>query len=258
MPLHISRRSFGALGLSALLSPVAAQALVRIRPATVMVVASLHKGHLTDPNYSYDKLNTIINHFKPDWVGVEIRPEDMTADPAYLEAWYPQEMRTLGATYGDKAFGFDWFGDDLTGQAIPADWRTTSTVKTLEAASDGAAELQTPDKLVLSAKLDAIRAQQDALLAKTSPRGLNDGRYDALCVEYYDTLKQYYAGTRFEDISTFYTARDAHIAANIAAFIKAHPGERIAVVTGADHHGPVARFIREKMPDVKLRRVTQR
>ena len=258
MSFEYSRRSFATLALASLLAPSAASALARIRPATVLVVASLHKGHLTDPNYSYDDLNKIIKTFKPDWVGVEIRPEDMSADPAYVQSWYPQEMWTLKDTYGDKTFGFDWFGDDLNGQPIPADWRTTNAIKALEAQSDAAAELKTPDKQVLSAKLDAIRAQQDALLAKTNPRGLNDGRYDALCVQYYDTLKQYFDGTRFADISTFYTARDAHITANIAAFIKAHPGDRIAIVTGADHHGPVTRYIHEKMPDVKLRRVTQR
>lgn len=258
MSLQFSRRSFSALALSALFAPAAAQALVRVRPATVLVVASLHKGHQTDSNYTYDDLYRVVRNFKPDWVGVEIRPEDMSADPAYVQSWYPQEMWTLKGTYGDKTFGFDWFGDDLNGQPIPADWRTTSAIKTLESQSDNAPELQTPDKQALSATLDAIRAQQDALLAKTNPRGLNDGRYDALCVQYYTALKAYFDGTRFADLSAFYTARDAHIAANIAAFIKAHPGDRIAIVTGADHHGPVTRYIRETMPDVKLRRVTQR
>lgn len=258
MSLEISRRSFATLAIAGLLTPAIAFARVRIRPATVMVVASLHKGHLTDPNYTYDDLNKIIKDFKADWVGVEIRPEDMNADPAYVQSWYPQEMWNLKAAYGDKAFGFDWFGDDLNGQPIPADWRTSSAIKTLESQADSAPELQTPDRQALSVKLDTLRAQQDALLAKTNPRGLNDGRYDALCVQYYDTLKQYFDGTKFADVSTFYTARDAHITANIAAFIKAHSGDRIAIVTGADHHGPVTRYIREKMPDVKLRRVTQR
>ena len=257
MSYAVSRRSFATVALAGLFAPTLAAAHSRLLPATVLVVASLPAGPAADPNYTNEDLGKIISHFKPDWVGLEIRPEDMTADAAYLQAWYPQDMLTLKAQYGDKAFGFDWIGDDLNGQPIPADWGTTSSIKTLEAQSDAAPELQVSDKLALSQQLDTIRAQQDALLAKTNPRGLNDGRYDALCVKYYDTLKQLYAGTRFADLSTFYTARDAHIAANIAAFIKAHPGERIAIVTGADHHGAVTRYILETMHDVKLRHVTQ-
>lgn len=246
------------MAMAGLFTPALASAHPRVQPATVLVVASLHEGHATDPNYTYDDLNKIINHFKPDWVGLEIRPEDMTAGSVDAQTEYPQDMLTLKDQYGDKAFGFDWLGDDLTGQPIPADWRTTATINTLEAQSAAAPELQAPDKLALAQTLAAIRDQQNALLAKTNPRGLNDGRYDALCVKYDDTLKQYYAGTRFADVSAFRTARDAHIAANVAAFIKAHPGERIAIVTGADHHGPVTRYIRENMRDVKLQRVTQR
>jgi len=253
----MSRRA--ALGL--ILAPfvaTAANAITRVRPATVMVVATLHEGHATDRNYSYADLSRLITNFRPNWVGVEIRPEDMNADPAYLQAWYPQEMITLRDRYSNHVFGFDWWGDDLAGRPIPADWRTRSSIKTLEAAADGAPELQTPEKAALKVQLDAVRARKNALLAISNPRGLNDGRYDALTVQYYDLLRQYYAGTRFADLSTFYTARDAHIAANIVTFVKTHPGERIAIVTGADHHGPVVRYIRDKMPDVKLHRVTQR
>jgi hypothetical protein len=253
----LSRRA--ALGL--IVAPFAAgaaNAMTRVRPATVMVVATLHQGHATDRNYSYADLDRLIVNFKPNWVGVEIRPEDMTADPAYVQCWYPQEMVTLKDRYGDHAFGFDWWGDDLAGQPIPADWRTSSSIQTLEAAADGAPELQAADKADIKAQLDAIRSRQNTLLSISNPRGLNDGRYDAVTVDYYDTLRRYYDGTRFADLCTFYTARDAHIAANIATFIKTHPGDRIAIVTGADHHGPVVRYIKDKMPDVKLQRVTQR
>lgn len=219
----------------------------RLRPATVMVVASLHSLHLSDRNYGYDRLYRVIRDFRPDWVGVEIRPEDMTADTAYLGGWYPREMRELKDDYPGRVFGFDWFGDDLNGRPIPADWRTASAVKTMERDMDSAPELQTPAKQAIKARLDAIQAKQQALLANATPRGLNDGRYDALCVDYYDTLRQYTAGTRFEALSRFYTARDAHLAAGVVAFVKAHPGQRIAIVTGADHHGPVVRYLKDQM-----------
>lgn len=246
-----TKRAFLA-GLGALAFAVPAEARRRLppqglRPATVLVLASLHTGHITDRNYSYDRVYRTIHAFKPDWVGVEIRPEDMAADPAYVAKWYPLEMRELQSEYAGRVFGFDWFGDDLAARPIPADWRETSVIKTMERDSDTAPELNTPEKAPLKARLDAIRAQQEALIAHATPRSLNDGRYDALCVSYYDTLRQYVAGTRFEEMSRFYTARDAHIAANIVTFVKAHPGERIAVVTGADHHGPIVRFLKDQM-----------
>ena len=219
----------------------------RLKPATVMVVASLHTLHQSDSRYAYDRLYSLVRGFRPDWVGVEIRPEDINADPAYLGGWYPLEMRELKGEYPGRVFGFDWFGDDLTGRPIPADWRDSNAIKRLERESDDAPELKTPEKLRIKTRLDAIQAKQQALLARTTARGLNDGRYDALCVDYYNTLRDYVAGTRFEAMSQFYTARDAHLAAAVVAFVKAHPGERIAIVTGADHHGPVTRAIRDQL-----------
>ncbi len=223
------------------------RAPARLKPATVMVVASLHKQHLSDKRYGYDRLYGLVHAFRPDWVGVEIRPEDMSADPAYVGTWYPLEMRELKDEYPGRVFGFDWFGDDLTGRPIPADWRDSNAVKQMERDSDNAPELKTPAKLKIKTRLDAIQARQQVLLANTTPRGLNDGRYDALCVDYYNTLRDYVAGTRFEAMSQFYTARDAHLAAAVVAFVKGHPGQRIAIVTGADHHGPVVRALREQL-----------
>ncbi len=247
----ITRRNMlGGLAVLALAGQAVARprhAPPRLRPATVMVVASLHNLHQSDRNYGYDRLYRIIRDFRPDWVGVEIRPEDMTADAAYLGGWYPREMRELKGEYPGRVFGFDWFGDDLNGRPIPSDWRDTNAVKVMERDIDSAPELQTPARRALKARLDAIQARQQALLANTTPRGLNDGRYDVLCVDYYDTLRQYVAGTRFEAMSRFYTARDAHLAAAVAAFVKGHPGQRIAVVTGADHHGPVVRYLKDQM-----------
>lgn len=247
MPQEVSRR----LAMAMMLSPLAVTAAEakmpwsRVKPATVVVIPSLHKRHQTNPNYGYDRLYRIVRAFRPDRVGVEIRPEDMAAAPGYLTDWYPEEMVTLKNEYGDRAFGFDWFGDDVAGQAVPVDWRTTGAIKVLERESSDATELKADERQAYAAKLAALQSQQETLLSKATPRSLADGRYDALCRDYYDTLRAYLAGTRFEAMSGFYTARDAHLAANIGAFVKAHPGERIAVVTGADHHGPITRYLKD-------------
>lgn len=239
-----TRRLAMALMLSPLLAPAAqAKSWSRLQPATVMIVPSIHQRHQTNPNYSYDDLFRIVRTFRPDRVGVEIAPERMTFDAAYLADQYPQEMVALKSDYGDRAFGFDWAGDAPSTRTIAIDW-TTSQPGTADEA-----ELNTPERRAYAARLTQIAAERDHLLATATPYSLSTGRYNALCVDYNNTLRAYVAGTRYEAEARFATAQDAHLAANIAAAIKAHPGERIAVVTGAEHYGSIVRFLRDSMAD---------
>ncbi|EGF90787.1 hypothetical protein ABI_38210 [Asticcacaulis biprosthecium C19] len=244
-----SRRAALAFLLSATLIPLAEPALARkrkaqprIAPVTLMVVASLHDLHGINPHYSFDDLYRLIAKFRPDRVGLEMRPEDVTGDPAWLASVYPKEMVELRALYSDRVFGFDWLGDELNGKPLPEKWHESTPIGELQAQAADAAELRTPDKQALAARLTDIAAQKRRLLETASARRLNDGRYDDLCVAYDNTLKAYYDGTRFADITAFQTGRKARIAANIANFARSHPGERIAVVVGPDHRAAVMNF----------------
>lgn len=244
-----SRRAALAFMLSAALMPLAAptfarkrKAQPRIAPATLMVVATVHDLHEVNPRYGYDDLYRLISGFKPDWVGLEMRPEDVAGDPAWLASVYPKEVVDLRAAYGDKVFGFDWLGDELNGKPLPVRWFESTPIGELQAASADAAELKTPEKQAIAARLGDLATQKRSLLETASARQLNDGRYDDLCVVYDNTLKAYYDGTRFADITAFNTGRKARIAANIAGFARAHPGERIAVITGPDHRAAVMNF----------------
>lgn len=51
------------------------------------------------------------------------------------------------------------------------------------------------------------------------------------------------AGTKYQPLIDFYDARDRHIDAAILSTIKAHPGARIVVLTGADHRSTLIRFL---------------
>jgi hypothetical protein len=208
-------------------------------PVEVMVVASMHGLHRTSGTYPYDDLYAVVRDFHPDLVGVELRPEDLHADAAYLANNYPTEMIELSRDWGPRAFGFDWLGDDLAGRPIPDGyWAEQSPVKRLERALDA-------DPLSKDARLAALAAQEQALLAAATAATLNDGRYDRLNNAYYAAFKASVARSPYAPIADFYAARDRHIDANIVAAIRANPGKRVVVVTGADHRSFVVAALKK-------------
>ena len=225
----------------ALLSPTALTAA----PARteVLVLATMHGLHKTSYGYSYETLYDVVSRFHPDYVGVEIRPEDMGRDPGYLAANYPAEMIHAAQVWGPRAFGFDWLGDDVAGAPIPGDWwASRSPLKRLERALD-------QDARSKDEQLAAIDAARQKILASATPASLNDGRYDRLSDDYYARFRAVTAGSKFAPLADFYTDRDRHIAMAIAAAIRAHPGARIVVLTGADHRGAVVRYLSQDLGD---------
>jgi hypothetical protein len=209
-------------------------------PTEVMIVGTIHGFHAKSTTYTYDMLYSLTKAAEPDYVGVEIRAEDMARDTAYLAHNYPKEMIETAQRWGGKAFGFDWLGDDVAGAPVPQDWWSSkSPVKRLER------ELNA-DTTITSKALDAIDEQRFALVKSATAAQLNDGRYDELCDAYYALNAKLLAGTKYQTIVDFYAARDRHIDENIAAFIAAHPGKRIVILTGGDHRAPLLRALKAK------------
>lgn len=202
-------------------------------PTQVMVVASIHSAHRDHPTYSYERLFETVRAFQPDVVAVEIRPEDLGRDPAYLARNYPSEMITLAQAFGPHARGVDWLGDELAGAPAPDDWWAKgSWVKRLEREIDADPAYRNPE-------LQALQDQQMEIVRSATAASLNDGRYDAVTRAYYQRFAEQVAGGPYERLAQFYAARDRQIAGNVARIVAAHPGRRIAVVLGADHRGPV-------------------
>lgn len=242
--MPVDRRSMIAGVFASALIPNAAYTGPLHARTRVMVVASMHKRLATSVYFTYDDLYAAVDRFRPDWVGVEIRPEDMTSSDDYLSKNFPAEMIHLARQYGSRAFGFDWLGDDLAGRAIPPDWwKVQSPIKKLERESADAPPPSDRLHKRLAAKVDALSERQDQILRQATVTDLGDGRYDRVSADYYATLRALTAGTRFAALPAFYARRDREIAKNIVKAIIAHPGARIAIVTGGDHHGPVVRAI---------------
>ena len=213
-------------------------------PAQVMVLPSVHKLLERNPAYSYRRLYTIVAAFRPDRVGVEIRQEDLARPVDYLARNYPKEMVALAARYGHRVFGFDWLGDELRGIPVPDDWwAKRSPVKRLERAW---AALPTPnDRRIrqLASELEALSARRDALERTASPEALADGSYDKVTADYYAIAARLTRDTPYAAFPHWYAARDRHLADGVVEEVRHHPGCRIAVVTGADHHGAVVAAI---------------
>jgi hypothetical protein len=223
-----------ALALSACTGARAESAVTR-----VTVIATMHGLHGKSATYSYANLYDLLKSLKPDFIGVEMRQEDLPRDPTYLASMYPREMIQVAKDYGSRAFGFDWLGDDVAGRAVPPDWWTKrSPLKALER------EIDADPKYGHDPQLDAISTQEKQILTNATAASLNDGRYDRLNDAFYARQAELYAGTKYDILPRFYAARDFQVALNVAAAIKAHPGANIVVLTGADHRGEMLRHLR--------------
>lgn len=202
-----------------------------MKPTIIHAIASLHQFHTNHPSFDYDRLFQVVDKFQPDHVGVEIRPEDIGADEAYLSRNYPYEMIELSKRYKDGCFGFDWLGDDIAGQPIPDNyWKEISFQKKLER------ELGDDPDFQETPLLDDLYNQQMDILKTATPASLIDGEFGAVTKKYYQALDDLLSGTKYEPISQFRFRRDEEIGRQMVNFIREHTGSRIALVMGANHH----------------------
>lgn len=216
-------------------------------PTEVLVLPTIHAFHAKNERYTYDMVYRLIEAAKPDYVGVEIRSEDMALGRDYLLKNYPHEMVEVAQQWGARAFGFDWLGDDIAGKPLPDDWwESSSPIKHLERKLGS-------DRAYRSKALDAVREGRLEMVRTAAPESFNDGRYDALNETFYSLTATLVLGSKYQPIADFYADRDRNIDENIAAFIKAHPGKRVVIVTGADHRGALLRYLQTAFgPQVKL------
>lgn len=202
-----------------------------IERTEVAVIAAMHGAHKNHASYDYESLFTLVESYRPDYVGVEIRPEDINADKDYLASYYPYEMAELSQRYKNNVFGFDWLGDEIKGKPIPNGYFKNLSVLSLTNAlyADDAMLEKRPKQL------EALEKLQETLIDKATAASFNDGKYGQLCREI-DTLETLWLkDTPYAEIQQFHQTRDNEIGQHLISYIEKNKGKRIVVVLGADH-----------------------
>src|SRR5690606_21396273 len=74
-----------------------------------MVLPGLHQYQESNPNYSVEELFAQIRRFRPDYIGVEIRPVDMSRETSELMEFYPDEMVRVRDSFPEIVTGIDFY-----------------------------------------------------------------------------------------------------------------------------------------------------
>ncbi|MET3732454.1 hypothetical protein [Moheibacter stercoris] len=216
------------------------------KPTEVLVLSTLHKGHLSNPNYPYETISQIIQNFDPDVLGVEIRAEDLKLDKDYLSKFYPLEMyQYLFQTDSISYYGFDWLGEEIEGIPMPENFfpEISSIIKLRKQLAENQ-EVQA--KLSI---LSHVSNEKNNLAKISSPQEMIDGRYDVLNRVYYKQMMDLMADTELKGIPEFYLKRDQKIAENILRIIQANSGKKFLFLMGADHRSFTVDYLEEQLGD---------
>ena len=224
-------------------------------PVQIQVLATLHKFHLTNPNYSYEKVTQLIKKFDPDIIAVEIRLEDLQEDSTYLAQFYPLEMRQVLKDFPrEKVRGLDWYGNEAAGKTMaPGVFKNEQT----ELGKIKKLERELNQDSVLAPKLMSVAAlgkKQAALAKVSSPAKLNNGEYDKITDAFYQNLEAATHGTRYQTYTDFNRLRDQIITENIVELVKENPGKRIIILVGANHRSRAVKVL-QQLPSDKVKLV---
>ncbi len=99
----------------------------------VIVISALHGAHKNHASYDYDTLFSLVEFLNADFIGVELRPEDIGREREYLSSKYPYEMIELATRYPETVFGVDWLGSSIEGGPIPEEYFANLEVLKLSA-----------------------------------------------------------------------------------------------------------------------------
>ena len=196
----------------------------------VTICGTLHGYHKVNPNYTYDTLFHFIEHYNPDIIGIEVRPEDMNSNVS--GEYYPYEMTEVFNRNKDReVYGIDWWNAGIEGMAM-----SDSIIEHLpnivwqKAYSSDTAFLNNKPAI-----LDELYNHKLNIAKTASIKEVVTGSYDSLTLAYYHELGQFLKGSPHEKLFHSYMKRHEKIAINIASVVKANPGKKLLFLVGADH-----------------------
>lgn len=218
---------------------------------TVMILGTLHGYHKRNPNYSYEHIYKIIDNFRPNVIGVEIRSEDIHEPREYLNQYYPYEMIETVFKYKNnvKLYGFDWFSYQLEGKLIPEGYFDELLISELNKKFEN-------DPIYKKSRdiLNVCRVKMNEIInSNPSAAQLNDGRYDIASSIYYQIMEHLLIDSPYEQIPLFYKERDQHIDQNILNIIDQNLGSKIICLIGSDHRVFVIEAIKNKYPSTIIK-----
>lgn len=174
---------------------------------------------------------TYIKEYKPDIIGVEIRPEDINEPKEYLLENYPSEMVEVIYNFPQaKIFGFDWLGEHIKNKKLSRDYWETNSIKKLyrDFLNDG--DFQKEREL-----LNIIEEKRDEILDNSNLKIYNNGIDDILAELYYKQFYNVLDKTSYEAYGQFWKDRNEHMAKNIINAISSNEGKHIILIMGGDH-----------------------
>lgn len=209
----------------------------------VVVISSLHQFHKDHDAYGYDALYDLIGSFNPEYIGIEIRKEDISLAEEYLKNIYSQEMIEINRNNPEKVFGVDWFEQDLEGKQTPADYFQKSRVIQLMGKLN--------EDAVLPNKIQSLNEKKIELIKSSAPSCLYNGEYDSLCEEVARLQAKWLVNTPYRELVLHREERNEKMAKNIEEFVKDRKPGNVVIVVGADHRGPIMKKL-IKNPTIEL------
>ncbi|MGE5520523.1 MAG: DUF5694 domain-containing protein [Candidatus Dadabacteria bacterium] len=199
----------------------------------VYFLPTLHGIHGVNKQYSFRNLREVIQQLNPSVIAVEIRPEDVDSDSAYIKQNYPAEMWIMRYWFPSaKIRGFDWLGQDIERKPIPANyWKEISPIKQWEKALE--------NDSVYTKKLstcDTFSNERMSLLKTLSLKELLQSKDEQLTNNFYACLREKLQNTPHQRVVDFYDERNSKILSNINRIISENKGKTIVILIGDDHY----------------------
>ena len=237
-----------------LLFIVTTGAILAQKKTKLLILPTIHTGHAKNVRYSFNHVARIIENFEPDIIAIEIRPEDMDQDTAYLKKFYQPEMIMALMGYpGVQKVGIDFMGSEMEGKNLPANF-SRDTVGEMGRFRIMNQKLM-KDTAIVKARIAKgmvqLKSKQGEMMSKLSANELLDGSYDLVTDEYTKAQTTVLANTAYQYYDAFSIKRDQKIANNIKDIALKNPGKRIIVLSGANHHNRAVNTLRAEK-SVKL------
>ncbi|MBS3807680.1 MAG: hypothetical protein KGY60_09270 [Bacteroidales bacterium] len=192
------------------------------QPTEVLVLGTIHSSHAKNPNYSYENVIHILDAYQPEAVCVEIRPRDFRKNPSLRE----MELASIyGLANNIPVYPIDWWRGN-------ARHERREYVKTDEYLQKKAQAEQLRKESRIIQHFEQANGSWHHFRYKKGYRWWNGKEYNDYHTQGYRISMEVYGD---HCMNLYYRTRNDSMMALIDEAIASHRGERIVVVTGAEH-----------------------